>query len=71
MKPYDAALHKNTVFFKSTPVEELFVHITNLLAAGTITKQSTQLEISEETWKVTYTVTRGYETEVGSKPYKE
>ena len=35
MKPYDATLHKNTVIFKSTPVEELFIHITNLISAAT------------------------------------
>ena len=34
MKPYDAALHKNTVIFKKTPVEELFFHITDLISAA-------------------------------------
>ena len=71
MKPYDAALHKNTVIFKSTPVEELFAHITNLVTAPAPTKQPTSFEISEETWKVTYTIARGFETTVGSRPCKE
>ena len=71
MKPYDATLHKNTVIFKSTPVEELFVHITNLVTAPSLARQPTSFEISEETWKVTYNVARGFETTVGSRPCKE
>lgn len=65
-KPYDPLVDSNTTVFTDQAVENIFP-----VLLETLEETGTPFNISEKTWKLTFTKSRTYEIEKGQKPYIE